>query len=227
MKYIIIGLGYFGSKLASVLTTQGHEVLAIDNKAERLEEVKDSVTTVMKMDTTSINAVNTLPLGDTDAVIVAIGADVGASILTLSILKKLNARRIIGRATNQIHQNILTQIGIEEVVLPLEESAHHVASILQARNVLRLVEISDEHAVAEIMVPEKYTGHQLDTINIGDRFDLKVIAIKHAPPESFPASIFRRGYRTDIFYSPDVSLKNRDILILAGKITDIKRFSES
>jgi hypothetical protein len=54
-----------------------------------------------------------------------------------------------------------------------------------------------------------------------------VIAIKHAPPESFPASVFRRGYKTDMFFSPDVSLGGRDILILAGKISDITKFSES
>src|SRR4030043_75949 len=153
MKYIVIGLGYFGSKLASNLTNMGHEVIGIDNHAERLEELKDAITTVMKMDSTNVNAIKSLPLAETDAVIVAIGENVGSSILTASILKNLKVKRIIGRAINQVHQNILNQIGIEEVVLPLEDSAAHVASMLQIENTLRLTEINDDYAIAEILVP--------------------------------------------------------------------------
>lgn len=226
MKYIVIGLGYFGSKLASNLTNMGHEVIGVDNHSERLDELKDSITTVMKMDSTNINALKSLPLHDTDAVIVAIG-DVGASVLTLSLLKNLNVKRIIGRAIHQTHQNILTQIGIEEVVLPLEESAMHVSSMLQIKSTLRLTEINEEYAIAEILVPAKYIGHSLDTVNIQNRFNLILVAVKIAPKEGVLTTIFRRNYKVDLSYSVDLPLGEKDILVLAGKINDIKRFSES
>lgn len=227
MKYIVIGLGYFGSKLASNLTNMGHEVIGIDNHVERLDELKDTITTVMKMDCTNINAVRTLPLNDVDAIIVAIGEDVGASILTLSILKNLNVKRIIGRATNQIHHNILTQIGIEEVVLPLEESAIHVASMLQLKNVFRVTELSDDYAIAEVLIPRKYSGHLLDTINIRERFNLKVVAIKQAPKEDIINSIFKRDYKINLFFDDNKLLLETDILIIAGKISEMKKFIES
>ncbi len=226
MKYIVIGLGYFGSKLSSNLTAMGHEVIGIDNHSERLDEMKDSVTTVMKMDSTNINAVKSLPLDDADAVIVAIGEDVGSSILTASILKNLKVKRIIGRAINQVHQNILNQIGVEEVVLPLEDSAAHVASMLQLKNTLRLTELSDDFAIAEIVVPPKYAGHTLDTINISDRFNLRTIAVKIAPKEHLLTSIFRRNYKVEMSYDPFLPLREKDILVLAGKIYDINRFTE-
>ena len=227
MKYIVIGLGYFGSKLASNLTNMGHEVIGIDNQSERLDELKDSITTAMKMDSTNINAVKSLPLHDTDAVIVAIGKDVGASILTLSILKNLKVKRIIGRAINQLHQNILNQIGIEEVVLPLEESAKHVSSMLQLKNTLRLTEISDDYAIVEIFVPNKYISHSLESINIQNRFDIKLIAVKIPPEEGVLTSIFRRDYKVDLSYNVTYLLRENDILVLAGKIIDIKKFIES
>jgi len=227
MKYIVIGLGYFGSKLASNLTNMGHEVIGIDNHSERLDELKDSVTTVMKMDSTNINAVKSLPLNDTDAVIVAIGEDVGSSILTLSILKNLNVKRIIGRAIHQVHQDILYQIGIEEVVLPLEESAMHVSSMLQLKNTLRLTEINEDYAIAEILVPVKYIGHSLETVNVQSRFDLKFVAVKIAPKEGILTSIFRRNYKVDLSCDPNLTLGEKDILVLAGKIADIKRFIEN
>ena len=227
MKYIVIGLGYFGSKLASNLTGMGHEVIGIDNHQERLDEFKESITTVIKMDSTNINAIKSLPLHDTDAVIVAIGEDVGASVLTLSILKSLNVKRIIGRAIHQTHQDILTMIGIEEVVLPLDKSAVHVSSMLQIKNTLRLTEINDEYAVAEINVPAKYIGHSLDTLNIKNRFNLVLVAVKIPPEESVMTSIFRRNYKVDLSYGVDIPLGKKDILVLVGKFNDIKRFSES
>ena len=227
MKYIVIGLGYFGSNLASNLTTMGHEVIGIDNHSARLDELKDSITTVMKMDSTSINAIKSLPLNDTDAVIVTIGEDVGASILTLSILKNLKVKRIIGRAINQLHQNILNQIGIEEVVLPLEESAKHVSSMLQIKDTIRLTEINDEYAIAEILVPKKYVCHCLETVDIENRFDLKLVAVKTPPAEGLLSSIFRRDYKVDLSYNATFLLRENDILVLAGKITEIKKFIES
>lgn len=227
MKYIVIGLGFFGSKCASILTSMGHEVLGIDNNESILEEFKESFTSVIKMDTTNVNAVKTLPLNDVDAVIVGIGEDVGASILTLSILKNLKVKRIIGRAINQIHHNILAQIGIDEVILPLEDSAANLASMLQLKGVLRLTDLSTEYAIAEIKVPASYIGHLPETIDLEERFRIKHVAIKRAPKESILDSIFRRNYQTDLFYSNSEPFTETDILVIAGKVSDIKRFLRS
>ncbi len=227
MKYIVIGLGHFGSKLASHLTSMGHEVIGIDSHYERLDELKDSITTVMKLDATNLNSIKSLPLDETDAIIVAIGDDVGASVLTCSILKNLKVKRIIGRAIHQEHQNILNQIGIEEVVLPLEDSAMHVASMLQLKNTLRLIELSDDYAVAEIVIPAKYIGHALDTLNLSERFNLKVVGVEIAPKEGLLTSVFRRNFKVDMSFDPYSPLGEKDILVLAGRIVDIKKFSES
>lgn len=227
MKYIVIGLGYFGSNLASRLTSMGHEVIGIDHHSERLDELKDSVTTVMKMDSTSVNAIKSLPLNDADAVIVAIGEDIGASILTASILINLKVKRVIARAVNQVHQSILKQIGILEVVMPLEDSAMHVASMLQLKNTLRLTELNDDYSVAEIIVPAKYAGHSLDTLSLADRFSLMLIAVKVAPKEGLITTIFRRNFKIDMSYDPNAPLGEKDVLVLAGKITDIKKFTEN
>ena len=227
MKYIVIGLGRFGSKLASNLTDMGHEVIGIDNHSERLDELKDSLTTVMKMDSTNIDAIKSLPLNDIDAVIVAIGADIGSSILTLSILKNLKVKRIIGRAVNQMHHDILKQIGIEEVVLPLEESARHVSSMLQLKNTLRLTEINDDYSIAEVNIPTKYIGHCLDVVNINGRFDLRLIAVKIPPQENILTLIFRRNYKVYLDFDVNQPLGEKDILVIAGKLIDIKRFVEN
>jgi trk system potassium uptake protein len=227
MKYIVIGLGRFGSKLASILTDKGHEVIGIDHHDERLDELKDSVTTVIKMDSTNIKAVGSLPLNDVDAAIVAIGEDIGASVLTSSILKTFKVKRIIGRAINKIHYDILRQIGIDEIVLPLEESARHVASMLQFKNIIVQTEINEEYSIAEVNIPSKYIGHSLEAVNIRGRFELRLIAVKVPPKENILTSIFRTNYKVYMDYDGNQPLGENDILVLAGKINDLKRFVDS
>lgn len=224
MKYLVIGLGLFGSKCAAILTSMGHEVLGIDNDPDTLEEFKESFTSVMRMDTTSVNAVKTLPLDDMDAVIVAIGEDVGASILTLSILRNLKVKRIIGRAISETHHSILKQIGIEEVVLPLEESAAHLAAVLQLKGVLSFTELSNGYAIAETRVPDSFVGHLPSTVDLEERFRIKMIAIKHAPGGGILSSLYKRNYETDLFYNTEIPFVETDILVLAGKVSDIKKF---
>ncbi len=60
MRYIVIGLGFFGSYLATKLTSLGHEVIGIDRHVERAEELKDSITKVMIMDCTKYEALQSL-----------------------------------------------------------------------------------------------------------------------------------------------------------------------
>lgn len=227
MRYIVIGLGRFGSKLASILTDKGHEVIGIDHNDERLEELKDSLTTVIKMDSTNLNSIRSLPLDDIDAAIVAIGEDIGASILTLAILKSLKVSRIIGRAISHIHFDILKQIGVEEIVLPLEESAWQVSSMLQCKNTLKLTEINDEYSIAEVNIPSRYVGHSLDTVNIGERFGLRLIAVKSPPKENILTSILRRDFKVVMDFDNSQPLSANDILVLAGRISEINRFVES
>ncbi|MGV8138026.1 MAG: potassium channel family protein [Mangrovibacterium sp.] len=224
MKFIIIGLGYFGGKLATLLTQHGHEVIGIDNRLDRIEELKDSISIVMKMDTTSENAVKSLPLDDTDAVVVAIGEDFGSSILTLAILKNLKVKRIIGRAISPVHQRILVQMGIREIVHPEEETAFSVSSVLQLKSALKITELDSENVIAELNIPEKYWGHNLDSIDLQKRFGLKLISVKTLSRTGKVISLQPQSYETHFDYSPQLSLNKNDILILAGRLNNIKKF---
>jgi trk system potassium uptake protein TrkA len=228
MKYIVFGLGYFGAELAVNLTRQGHEVIGIDNRMERVNDLKDSIAVAMEMDSTNPNAIKTLPLDDVDAAVVAIGEDVGSSILTLSILRNLGVKRIIGRATSPLHHNILKQIGIGEIVQPEEDSALAIATKLQIRNATKFMELDEENAIAELVVPDKYVGHTLESINLMYRFELRVIAMRLAPERAgLMGSILPGDYRTDYQPDPNRPIKPADYLVVAGRIRDIKRFIES
>lgn len=209
------------------LTSQGHEVIGIDHRDERIEELKDSISNVLIMDATNQNTMKSLPLQEVDAVIVAIGEDIGSSILILSILKRLKVKRIIGRAITPIHRDILNELGIMEVIQPEEDSALLVASMLQINKARKVLELNTKSAVAEIMIPEKYIGHSLESINIENRFQLNVVALKIYPKESGIESFFKKECRVEFLIDPNKPLRDTDLLVVAGEFSDIKKFIES
>jgi len=229
MKFIVIGLGYFGSKLAVNLTNQGHEVIGVDNRSDKIDELKDSISIVMVMDTTIESAVKSLPLDDTDAVVVGIGEDIGSSILTLSILKSLNVKRLIGRAITPRHENILSHIGINEIVHPEEEAAFALSSMLRLKNALKITELDDDNMIVELYVPKKYVGHALESMNLLKRFNLRLLAVKVLPEKKHDLlnlNMKKSGYVADFDFNLQLALKENDILVLAGNLKDIRKLSE-
>jgi trk system potassium uptake protein len=224
MKYIVIGLGFFGSSLAAKLTSLGHEVIGIDRRSERADELKDKITKVMIMDCTKPSALTALPLSDVDAVIVAVGEDIGSSVLILSMLKKQNVKRIIGRAINPIHQNILGELGIEEIVHPEEDTATELTAMLMVQNAVNTMFVNDRIIIAELKVPDACVGHSLDTVNLENRFGIRLVAVKIAPAEKSLFTLLGKEYDVDLSCDPRRLLGAKDRLIIIGSLNDIRRF---
>ncbi|MDM1504191.1 TrkA family potassium uptake protein, partial [Myroides marinus] len=114
MKYIIIGLGNFGASLAQKLTEQGNEVIGVDKSMARVDAYKDMISHTICLDSTEQYMMSGLPLANTDIVIVAMGEDQGANIMTTAVLKNLNVKRLISRAISPVHENVLQAIGVDE-----------------------------------------------------------------------------------------------------------------
>ena len=113
MKFIIVGLGNFGSSLAIQLTQMGHEIIGVDHNMDKVQNFKDSISHTICMNTTDITAVRNLPIRETDVVIVAIGEDEGANILTTALMKQLKARRLISRAVSSLHKTVLEAMQVD------------------------------------------------------------------------------------------------------------------
>ena len=89
MRYLIIGLGIYGTNLAIDLTNMGHEVIGADVNHSLVDAIKDYISTAYILDATDESALTALPLNNVDLVIVAIGENFGASIRIVALLKKL------------------------------------------------------------------------------------------------------------------------------------------
>ncbi len=177
MKYIIIGLGNFGSSLAQKLTEKGNEVIGVDIMMDKVEAIKDKITHAVCLDSTDINAVSNLPLKDTDIVIVAIGEDKGegALIMATALMKQLKVKRLISRAVSPLQEMVLEAIGVDEIIHPEEETADRWAKKLNLQGMIESFELTEHYSVVEIVVPKKYEGKSLREIDFRKKYKIMVL----------------------------------------------------
>ncbi|MFC5626789.1 potassium channel family protein [Algoriphagus winogradskyi] len=224
MKYIIVGIGNFGGYLAKRLTNLGHEVIGVDSSESRIELIKDSITHSIVMDATDQAAVKNLPLKDTDVVIIAIGEDIGASIMSTAIFKQLKSNRIIARAINQLHETVIQAIGVDEIIHPEEETADRLSKRLEMKGVLDSLEISDEYNIVEVKVPSRYVGMTVAEADIRKEFYLNILTIIKIEQRKNLLGI-NTPYKNVIgVVTPEYKFENEDVLLLFGKIKNIQDF---
>ncbi|MEH7332857.1 TrkA family potassium uptake protein [Neobacillus drentensis] len=213
-QYAVIGMGRFGSSVAASLFKEGNEVLAIDKKEENIENIQDSVTHAVIGDTTDEQTLKVIGIRNFDTVIVAIGDDIQASILTVLILKELGVKYVVAKAINKSHGQVLHKVGADRVIYPEKDMGERVANQLMASpNVLNLIELAEDYSMEEIKVPASMKGQNLRDLNLRANYNVTVIAIKN-------------NDKMEILPHPEQALKSDDILIVIGENEDLQKFSQ-
>ncbi|WOK04214.1 TrkA family potassium uptake protein [Imperialibacter roseus] len=215
MKYIVFGLGNFGSSLSTTLTAMGHEVIGVDKRMEKVELHKDDITHTICLDSTDIQAVSSLPIGDADTVIVAIGEDEGASIMTTALLKQLHARRIIGRAVSELQTTVMQAMGIHEISRPEQTSAVRLAKRLNFKGVVDSFELSNKHNIIELKCPPKYEGKTLKEVEFRKKYNITVLTTIKEVKGKDEGKI--SGVAT-----ADTLLEQGDTLVIFGSLNDLR-----
>lgn len=224
MKYIIFGLGNFGASLAQKLTEQGNEVIGIDSSMARVDAFKEKISHTICMDATDEFTVSGLPLKDTDIVLVAIGEDQGANIMTTALLKNFEVKRLISRAINPLHEKVLQAIGVDEIVHPEEETAERWAKKLCLSNVVDSFELNDDYSIIEAKVPIDYIGKTVREVGFRRKFNLLVLTtIQKIEVKSILGKTKTESHIQGVA-SADNQLEADDILVLYGSNKDLQIF---
>lgn len=228
MKFIIIGLGQFGSSLAEKLTNMGHEVLGVDKDIEKVELVKDKVTHAICVDCSNQDSVNNLPLKNTDVVVVGIGEDEGANLLATALLKKMNVPRLISRSVSQIHETILEAMEVFEIVRPEEETAERWAKKLTATGMLDSFELTDNYSIVEVKVPGQFVGKTIGDIGFNRDYSVIVLTIMKNVKGKSVLGLFRKATKLSIdgVATAQTVLNEDDVMVLFGRNEDIRRLME-
>ena len=203
-QFAVIGLGRFGSNMAKALSKMGYEVLAIDKNQHKVQEFSDEVTHVVQADTTDENALRELGILNFDVVVVAIGEDVQANVLTTLQLKEIGVNFIVATSRNSLHTKLLEKVGADRIVAPERDMARRVAYNLASTSVMDYIELSPRFSIVEITAPKAFQNKTIAESNIRAKYGINVVAIK-------------RGEDLIISPLPSEKIIKDDIVVVVGK----------
>lgn len=226
MKYIIIGLGSFGASLGSKLAAQGNEVIGVDTNMDRVDNYKEKMSHTIRMDATDEYTVSGLPLKDTDVVIIAIGEDQGANIMTTALFKNLGVKRLISRAVNPLQTQVIQAIGVDEIVHPEEETAERWAKKLCFKGVVDSHELNSQYSIAEVKLSPKYYNMALKDCKIREQYNLLVLTTISKQEVGAIIGKSKVVEKVQGVANANDILHQDDLLVVYGANKDIKRFLE-
>jgi len=226
MKFIIIGLGNFGASLAQKLVAQGHEVIGVDTKMEKVEAMKEKITHTLCIDSTDPQAVKKLPLIDTDVVMVCIGENEGANLMATALMKQMGVKRLISRAVSPLHETILEAMQVSEIVHPEQETAERWAKKLNINNVVDSFELAGDSCIIEASVPKRFAGKTLGQLGFRKNYDVTVLTTIKKVEQRNLIGIPKKVSKTQGVASADTVLEEGDIMVLYGDVKDIERLME-
>ena len=175
MRYLIIGLGIYGSNLARDLTDMGHEVIGADRSGVLVDTIKDYISTAYVIDSTDESALAALPLNAVDLVIVAIGENFGANIKTVALLKKLGVKHIYARAADPVHRSILEGLKIDRILTPEQRAARDLSQEMALGHQAEVMKVDAESYVICFQLPDIFYGIAYSRLNLQKDFGLKLI----------------------------------------------------
>jgi trk system potassium uptake protein len=208
---LVVGLGRFGAALAETLVGLGHEVLAVDGDPQRVQHWSSRLTSVVEADSTSEDAMRQVGAAEFNRAVVAIGADMEASILTTALLVDLGVEHIWAKAMTRAHGRILERVGATDVVFPEHDMGERVAHMVTGRMV-DYVELDDTFALVETVAPRELVGRTLGESRVRHEHGVTVVCVK-------PAG----GSFT--YATSDTTIAEGDLLVVAGECDHVERFA--
>lgn len=216
MRYLIIGLGIYGSNLARDLSDMGHEVIGADNRKANVDAIKDYISTVYLIDATEESSLSMLPLNNVDLVIVAIGENFGASIKVVAMLKKMKVKHIYARAIDTLHESILQGFDIDRIITPEQRAARDLTNELGLGTAVHSMAVDATHFVMKFRVPRYFVGLHYQDIDMERNYKMKLIAVTRDRKETNLLGIKQNIPVVIDHTEPDIIVEESDTLTCFG-----------
>jgi trk system potassium uptake protein TrkA len=207
---LLIGLGRFGKCVAEKLNELHHQVMAVDKLEERVNEVLPIVTGAQIGDSTNRSFLQSLGVETYDVCFVTIGDDFQSSLETTSLLKDLGARKVVARASREIHKQFLLRNGADEVVYPEEQLAAWTAIRYTTDHVKDYLALDSEYVVCDLSVPQEWAGRTVGGLEIRRKHSLNILAVRMKGKPSRAVS-------------SDTLLEKDETILVMGKWKDIQK----
>lgn len=211
-RFVVIGLGNFGSAVARTLYEQGHEVIALDADPGAVDAAGRFATRAAVGDGRRRDLLDRLGVDGADAAIVSTGDDVTASILTTLALRDLGVPRVYCKVVSDEHRRVMARLGTDEAVFPEHDSGRALALRLCSGDVFNYLPLGDGVSMQELRVPEAWRGQSLRSLDLRARHNLVAVAIHNVVSD-----------RLTVPPDPNAKLGEQDTMLLAGRDADLAR----
>ena len=210
-QFAVIGLGSFGATVALELTKLNHDVIGIDTLKRNVESLADRITHAVIADATDEHVLEELNIQNCDAVVVAIGEDIEASILCVLNLKNLGVDKILVKAKTKAHHTILSHLNVSKIIHPEEDMGVRVAQALNYPMVSRYMALDDDRYIVKVPVQANLNHVNLSGI-LKQEPNIKLLLLKRDQ---------QILYETDVNFT----LQAGDVLILEGSLSHLRKLS--
>lgn len=209
-QILLIGLGRFGRHIAAELYELGHQVMAIDDKEERLDEVMSYVTGGQIGDSTNSAFLESLGVRNYDVCIVTIASDFQASLETAYLLKELGAKYVVSRAQDDVQEKFLIRNGADEVVYPEKQLAKWAAIRFSSDHILDYIALDDDHAIYEVDLPEAWAGETVGEMDIRRKYGINIMGVK-------------RDGKLNLSVTPETQFVAEDTILVLGSYKNLQK----
>ncbi|MDT8342680.1 MAG: TrkA family potassium uptake protein [Longimicrobiales bacterium] len=211
-RFIVVGLGNFGSSVAETLHAMGHDVVALDSDGERVDHMATLVTRAAVGSGTDPRTLERIGAEDADAAIISTGDDITASAMTALMLRDLGVEEIYVKVISHDHARLIEKIGVTETIFPERESGIRLGKRISSRMLLNYMQLAPGFSLQETAVPGSWVGRSLRELQLPQRMGISVVAV--------------HDFLVDELYpvpDPDAPLKESDTLLIAGRDENLKK----
>ncbi|MBO5954291.1 MAG: TrkA family potassium uptake protein [Oscillospiraceae bacterium] len=202
-SYIVIGLGRFGAEVSRRLCELGCEVLAVDNRSDLVQQISNDVTHAVVADARDKEVLRALGIRNFDCAVVAIGGSLADSVLATMNVKELGIPRVVCKAHDATHRQVLLKLGADQVVIPEQEQAIRLARSLASHNVLDYIELSSDYGIIEVPAPKSWVGKNLRELNVRAKLGVNILAVK-------------QGKQINVSPAADYAIADKDLIVVLG-----------
>ncbi|WP_022835836.1 potassium channel family protein [Salisaeta longa] len=215
-RFVIVGIGNFGSSAAEALYSRGHDVIAVDTRESAVDQVASHVSRAAVGDGRKRDMLRQVGADASDAAVISTGDDITASILSTMALKDLGVEEIYVKVISHDHARVMSQLGVTETVFPERESAFNLANRISEQGILNYVRMSGDLSIQEMVVLDTWVGESLRALELRARFGISVIAVHDVERDVM-----------DVPPDPDAPLKESDTLLLAGRPESLAQLADA
>ncbi len=214
-RFVVVGLGNFGSSVAETLHAQGHDVAALDVDPERVDAMARLVSRAAVGDGADAETLRRVGAEDADVLVISTGDDITASAMTTLTARDLDIQEIYVKVVSFDHARLIEKIGVTETIFPERESGIRLAKRITSTMVLNYVRLGPDFSLQEMAVPAEWVGETLRDLQLPKRHGVSVIALHDVLMDEIQP-----------VPDPDAPLKESDTLLVAGRDENLEEVGE-